>query len=47
MAVGESQTWSWEASGWASRSCFVRFSYSFSALVMTSWKFDDEAEELE
>ena len=47
MAVGESQAWSWEASGWASRSCFVRFSYSFSALLMTSWKFDDEVVRLE
>ena len=45
MAVGESQAWSWEASGWASRSCFVRLLYASSALLMISWKLDDEAEE--
>ena len=43
MAAGESETWSSEASGWVSRSCFVHFSYAFSALPMFGWKFDDEA----
>ena len=46
MSPGESQDRSWEASGWASRSFFVRFSYAFSALLMTSWKLDDEVETL-
>ena len=41
MAVGESQAWSWEASGWASRSFFVCCSYAFSASLMISWKLDD------
>jgi hypothetical protein len=43
MALGESQIWSWVASGWASRSFFVRFSYAFKALLKISWKLDDEA----
>ena len=43
MAAGESQTWSSEASGWVSRSCFVHFSYAFSALPIVSWKSWDEA----
>ena len=43
MAAGESQTWSSEASGWVSRSCFVHFSYAFSALLMICWKLEDEA----
>ena len=42
MASGESQAWSWEASGWASRLFFVRFSYALSALSMMSWKLDGE-----
>jgi hypothetical protein len=46
MALGESQAWSREASGWASRSFLVRFSYAFSALLMISWKLDDEVEAL-
>ena len=41
MAVGESQTWSWEASGWVSRSFFVCCSYAFRASLMISWKLDD------
>jgi hypothetical protein len=42
MSPGELQAWSCEASGWASKSCFVRFSYAFSALLIISWKLDDE-----
>ena len=42
MASGESQAWSWEASGCAGKSVFVRFSYALSALLMISWKLDDE-----
>ena len=42
MVAEESQTWSSEASGWVSRSCFVHFSYAFSALLI-NWKFDVEA----
>jgi hypothetical protein len=37
------QTWSREASGWLSRSCFVHFSYVFSALLMIRWELDDGA----
>jgi hypothetical protein len=44
MASGELQVWSWEARGWASKSFFVRFSYTFSALLIITWKlFDEEA----
>ena len=43
MALGESHAWSWAASGWASRSLFVRFLYAFSALLKVSWKLDIEA----
>ena len=43
MAAEELQAWSWEASGWLSRSCFVYFSYVFSALLMICWELDDEA----
>ena len=43
MATGESQSWSSEASGWVSRSCFVHFSYAFSAILMVDWKLEDEA----
>ena len=43
MSVEESQAWSWEASGWASRSIFVRFLYSFSALLIIDWELDDDA----
>ena len=42
MAPRESQAWSWAASGWASRSFLVRFSYAFNALLMISWKLDDD-----
>ena len=44
MAAGDSQVWSWAASGWESRSCLVRFSYAFSALLMISWKLDDDVD---
>ena len=43
MAAEELQVWSREASGWLSRSCFVHFSYVFTALLMICWKLDDEA----
>jgi hypothetical protein len=44
MAAGESQAWSWDASGWASKSFLVCFSYAFRALLKISWKlFDEEA----
>ena len=43
MAPGESQAWSWVASGWASRSFLVRFLYASSAPLMISWKLDDES----
>ena len=43
MAAGESQAWSWEASGWASRSFLVCFLYDSKAFSMMSWKLDDEA----
>jgi hypothetical protein len=45
MALGELQDSSWVASGWASRSFFVRFLYAFRALLRISWKLDDEAVE--
>ena len=41
MAAGELQTRS--SSEWVSRSCFVHFSYAFSALPMVEFKLDDEA----
>ena len=43
MSLEESLAWSWEASGWASRSIFVRFLYSFSALLIIDWELDDDA----
>ena len=42
MALRVSQAWSWAASGWESRSFLVRFSYAFNALLMISWKLDDD-----
>jgi hypothetical protein len=42
MALGELQDWSWAASGCARRSFFVRFLYSSKALLMISWKLEDE-----
>jgi hypothetical protein len=44
MALGESQFWSWTASGCESRSFFVRFLYLFRALLIISWKLGDEDE---
>ena len=45
MALGESQDWSWAASGCARRSFFVRFLYLFKALLIISWKLEDEDED--
>jgi hypothetical protein len=42
MAPGESQDWSWVASGCSRRSFFVRFLYVFRALSIISWKLEDE-----
>jgi hypothetical protein len=42
MALGELQDWSWAASGWIRRSFFVRFLYWSKALLMISWKLEDE-----
>ncbi len=42
MALGESQAWSCTARGCDRRSFLVRFSYSFKALLKTSWKLEDE-----
>ena len=42
MALGESQDWSWAASGCASRSRLVCFLYLSKALLMMSWKLGDE-----
>ena len=42
--MGELHFWSSAASGWASRSFFVRFSYAFRALLKISWKLDDDPE---
>ena len=44
IAAGELQDWSWAASGCASRSFFVRFLYLSRALLMISWKLEDEEE---
>ena len=44
MELGDSQAWSCAASGWARRSFFVRFSYTFKALLKISWKLGDELE---
>ena len=43
MALGVLQDSSWVARGWVSKSFFVRFWYSFRALLRISWKLDDEA----
>jgi hypothetical protein len=47
MALGESQDWSWAASGCASRSRFVRFLYLFKASFMISWKLGPLGDEEE
>ena len=45
MAVGVLQNWSLAARGCASRSFFVRLLYASKALLMISWKFEDEVED--
>ena len=47
MALGVLQDWSLEARGCASRSFFVRLLYVFKALLIISWKFEDELEDEE
>jgi hypothetical protein len=42
MLLGESQAWSWAASGWVRRSFFVRLSYAFRALLKIGWKLEDD-----
>jgi hypothetical protein len=44
MLLGESQAWSWAASGWARRSFFVHLSYAFKASLKIGWKLEDEEE---
>ena len=45
MALGVLQGWSLAARGCASRSFFVRFLYTSKALLMISWKLEDELED--
>ena len=45
MAPGELQVWSRAARGWARRSLFVRFLNVSKALLMVSWKLEEEEEE--
>ena len=47
MALGVLQDWSLEARGCASRSFFVCFLYASKALLMISWKLDDELKDEE
>jgi hypothetical protein len=47
MALGVSQDWSLAARGCASGSFFVRFLYPSKALLMISWKLEDELEDEE
>jgi hypothetical protein len=47
MALGVLQDWSLVARGCASRSFFVRFLYASKALLMISWKLEDEFEDEE
>jgi hypothetical protein len=42
MSLEESQAWSWEESGWVSRSVPVRFLYTFIASLKIDWKSDDK-----
>ena len=42
MAPGESQDWSWAARGCTRRSFFVYFLYLSKALLIISWKLDDD-----
>ena len=44
MLSGESQVWSWAASGCRRRSFFVRLWYAFRALLNISWKLELELE---
>jgi hypothetical protein len=45
MAPGVLQDCNWTARGCASRSFFVRFLYASKALLMISWKLEDELED--
>jgi hypothetical protein len=49
MALGVSQDWSLAERGFASRSFFkfVRLLYASKALLMISWKLEDELEDEE
>jgi hypothetical protein len=47
MALGVLQDWNLTARGCASRSFLVRLLYASKALLMISWKLDDELEEEE
>jgi hypothetical protein len=47
MALGVLQGCSSAARGCASRSFFVRFLYASKALLMISWKLEDEVEDEE
>ena len=47
MELGVLQDWSLAARGCASRSFFVRLLYVSKALLMTSWKLEDELEDEE
>jgi hypothetical protein len=42
MAPGELQVWSCSARGWEKRFFFVRFSYTFKALLIIELKLEDE-----
>ena len=45
MALGVLQDWSLTERGCASRSFFVRVLYASKALLMISWKLEDELED--
>jgi hypothetical protein len=45
ISLGESQDWSWAASGCALRSFFVRPLYVIKALLIISWKLEEDDEE--
>ena len=47
MELGVLHDWSLEARGCASRSFLVRFLYTSKALLMISWKLEDELEDEE
>ena len=44
MSLGELQDCRVEARGWESRSFFVSFLYLSKALLMISWKLEDDEE---